>query len=313
MSNVLKAKINGQWTEISAGGGSSIEIPSTTNLLKGDGSGGVSTATAGTDYQAPLVAGKDYQVPLVSGTNIKTINNESILGNGNITIGASEPKLKYSDSIDKPFDFNGKTIQFYGDSITAGVISGTHESTDKGYAALFCEKVGATIRNSAISGSTTVQTSETVLMSVYDVIDGASSITADYIIIAGGTNDYYYQIPLGTYNSSTPTEFYGGLNGICEMLKTKAPNIKVIFITPINKPTKPTATTKLYDLDDYRNAIFEVATTYAHSVVDGTSLGFPDKHGANLNTFSYKMIWDGVHPTVDGHRMYANSLCGKLL
>lgn len=32
-------------------------------LLKGDGSGGVTAATAGTDYQAPLTAGTDYATP----------------------------------------------------------------------------------------------------------------------------------------------------------------------------------------------------------------------------------------------------------
>ena len=32
-------------------------------LLKGDGNGGVSAATAGTDYQAPLTAGTDYATP----------------------------------------------------------------------------------------------------------------------------------------------------------------------------------------------------------------------------------------------------------
>ena len=303
MGTVLKAKINGQWVEVGSGGGSSsIVIPSTNNLLKGNGSGGISAANSGTDYQAPLV----------NGPNIKTINGESVLGSGNLVVENS-PKLKYGDSIAKPFDFNGKIIQFYGDSITAGVISGQHDSSDKGYAALFCEMVGATMHNGAISASTTAQYQGTATQSVYDVINNSQSIAADYIVIAGGTNDYYYQIPIGLYNSTTPTDFYGGLNEICEMLKTKAPNAKVIFITPINKPTKPTITTKEYDLDDYRNAIFEVATTYGHSVVDGTSLGFPDKHGANLNTFSYKMVWDGVHPTVDGHKMYARSLCGKLL
>lgn len=33
-------------------------------ILKGNGSGGVSAAVAGTDYQAPLTAGTDYQTPL---------------------------------------------------------------------------------------------------------------------------------------------------------------------------------------------------------------------------------------------------------
>ena len=41
-------------------------------LLKGDGSGGVSAAVAGTDYQTPLTAGTDYQTPLVAGTDYAT-------------------------------------------------------------------------------------------------------------------------------------------------------------------------------------------------------------------------------------------------
>lgn len=32
-------------------------------MLKGDGNGGVTAATAGTDYQAPLIAGTDYETP----------------------------------------------------------------------------------------------------------------------------------------------------------------------------------------------------------------------------------------------------------
>ena len=42
-------------------------------------SGVLSTATAGTDYQAPLV----------SGTNIKTVNGNSLLGSGDLTIGGA--------------------------------------------------------------------------------------------------------------------------------------------------------------------------------------------------------------------------------
>ena len=70
---------------------SRLDIPSTTNLLKGNGSGGISVANPGSDYQPPLV----------SGTNIKTINNISILGSGNINIEGSggSSDLIVSDSI----------------------------------------------------------------------------------------------------------------------------------------------------------------------------------------------------------------------
>ena len=53
--------ISGKQDEITANG-----------ILKGDGSGGVTAATAGTDYQTPLVAGTDYQTPLVAGTDYQT-------------------------------------------------------------------------------------------------------------------------------------------------------------------------------------------------------------------------------------------------
>ncbi|KKQ21087.1 MAG: hypothetical protein US34_C0001G0004 [Candidatus Nomurabacteria bacterium GW2011_GWC2_36_9] len=47
-----------------------------TGIVKGNGTGAFSVASAGTDYQAPLV----------SGTSIKTINSTSLLGSGDIAI-----------------------------------------------------------------------------------------------------------------------------------------------------------------------------------------------------------------------------------
>lgn len=57
---VAHQDISGKQDEITASG-----------ILKGDGSGGVTAAVAGTDYQTPLVAGTDYVVP-VSGKGLST-------------------------------------------------------------------------------------------------------------------------------------------------------------------------------------------------------------------------------------------------
>lgn len=46
------------------------------------------------------------QDSLVSGTNIKTINNESILGSGNITISAASVNDSYSTSTTEPYSSN---------------------------------------------------------------------------------------------------------------------------------------------------------------------------------------------------------------
>lgn len=44
-------------------------------ILKGDGSGGVSAATAGTDYQTPLTAGTDYLTPTGQAARAKYLSN----------------------------------------------------------------------------------------------------------------------------------------------------------------------------------------------------------------------------------------------
>lgn len=61
-------------------GSSLVKTSSTTGLLKNDGS--VDTNS----YLTTGSASSTYQPKLVSGTNIKTVNNESLLGSGNITI-----------------------------------------------------------------------------------------------------------------------------------------------------------------------------------------------------------------------------------
>ena len=54
-------------------------------LLSGLGTG-ILKNTTGTGVPSIAAAGTDYQAPLVSGTNIKTINGESVLGSGDMTI-----------------------------------------------------------------------------------------------------------------------------------------------------------------------------------------------------------------------------------
>lgn len=56
----------------------------------------------------------NYQAKLVSGTNIKTINNNSLLGSGNISVGGSSgPLVHYSDDIEDvmetAFTWNGSS------------------------------------------------------------------------------------------------------------------------------------------------------------------------------------------------------------
>jgi len=69
--------------------GSSVGLPSTTALLKGDGSGGAVAATAGTDYVAALVNADATHTGLLTSTDWSTFNGK---GSGTVTsVGLSAP------------------------------------------------------------------------------------------------------------------------------------------------------------------------------------------------------------------------------
>ena len=219
---------------------------------------------------------------------------------------------KYGDSVLKPFDFNGKKLSAFGDSITAGVAnegSGNISAYEDAYIRRFSTYVGAILTNNAVSGSTITFVDNESITSIYTKVTSYSN-EADYIIISGGTNDYNQGRTLGEYGDNTKYTFYGALKLICEYLKTNYPNTKVIFITPINV-TKDFNGHDRELLNDYRNAIYEVATSYEYSVVNGIDLIPATLQSGWDNEMINKN--DGCHPTIKGHRLYARNLCGKLL
>lgn len=215
-----------------------------------------------------------------------------------------------ADSINKPIVFNGKSLVAFGDSITAGVSSpNLGNAGDDKYISKFCSLVGANLTtNYAVSGSC-ITDADGVTTSIYDRVLAYTG-NADIIWIAGGTNDWNTGKEIGTYESADVKTLYGALRAICEHLKTNHPNAVVIFVTPI-----PYTTTNQYSsvapLDAYRSAIYEIATLYGYNVVNGKDLGMPFKSGDWGNSMCADS--DGCHPTIDGHKLYARNLTGKLL
>jgi lysophospholipase L1-like esterase len=194
-------------------------------------------------------------------------------------------------------DFNNKTIVSYGDSITYGAYATTP------YIKALATRFSATLTNRAVS-STTV--SGTATNSTNVLIANNDDSGKDFIVIAGGTNDWTLGNALGSYGDATNETFYGALDVICNHLKTNAPNAKVIFITPINRflhGVRPVAT-----LNAYRQAITETALKYGFAVVDGRQLGMPN----TSDTWAKEMLPDGLHPSDLGHSVMCNSLIGIL-
>jgi len=61
----------------------------------------------------------------------------------------------------------------------------------------------------------------------------------------------------------------------------------------------------------YRSAIYDVATKYSYNVIDGNSIGMPRMQGEWNNIMCADS--DGCHPTVEGHKLMARNITGKLL
>ena len=130
--------------------------------------------------------------------------------------------------------FSGKKFYFVGDSITFGVgVSDYVNQSDlllNSYVNKFKGITGCEVTNLAISGATITSRSgypSFVGNEFYQI-----QSDADYVVIFGGTNDYWSQIPLGNETDTTTYTFYGAMNYIFENVPASAPNAKMIFIMP---------------------------------------------------------------------------------
>ena len=72
------------------------------------------------------------QDTLTSGTNIKTINNTSLLGSGNISISGGDPVALTNAEIDSMWDANNNYLKLSGTSFSAGN-TGTVTEVGSGY------------------------------------------------------------------------------------------------------------------------------------------------------------------------------------
>lgn len=101
-------------------------------ILKGDGSGGVSAAVSGTDYQTPLVAGTDYQTPLPSqsGNNGKFLTtNGSAMSWGSIPSDSNKQDKITASGILKGNGSGGVSAAVAGTDYQSPLTAGTDYQT----------------------------------------------------------------------------------------------------------------------------------------------------------------------------------------
>lgn len=209
----------------------------------------------------------------------------------------------YKTIVNKAVSIYGKTVALFGDSIAAGVSSGSTDSGFISWANLFKQRLNLTLSNKAVSGKTITNDNSDSNSISAKVLNYSG--TDEIIIIAGGTNDYNQGKTIGTITDNTTATFYGALNLMAAHLKTLAAEL-VVFITPINCTVY--YQNAVATLDDYRKAIQDVCRLNGFSVIEGADFGFPKYSGTMQNLLTY----DGLHPTQVGHVMYANEVCNHL-
>ena len=224
-------------------------------------------------------------------------------------------------------NLKGKKAAFLGDSITAGAGAGgklyfNHFGDITGMVVKGYGNNGASIgdRNDVqiyqeVNGYDETQYGTTTH---YDGIDGDESLVS----VFAGTNDFGHDVPLGDFYYVDPTTgeksaprdgngdaitatFAGGLHKLINDIRDKAPNAKIVFMTPtsriegtgisFNSHRKNNA--QLY-LQDYVACIKDICSFYCIPVLDLLSVSQIDLTDTNYSRYSY----DGLHIAQPAHK-----------
>lgn len=174
-----------------------------------------------------------------------------------------------------------KTILCFGDSITAGY--GLDDSNDA-FPAVIQQKIDSlalnyTVINSGLSGETTAGGKSRISWILNQPID--------VFILELGANDGLRGVPL--------TETRANLQGIIDAVKTKSPETKIILAgmqLPPNMGQDYTA--------EFRQIFIDLAEKNNLEFIP-----FILKDVGGIAEFNQR---DGIHPTVEGHKILANTV-----
>lgn len=219
--------------------------------------------------------------------------------------------VRYNDTFNR---WRGRTIDFIGDSIVYGIganttVDGVTMNTS-GYMLKLSE---INTNNYGISGSTI---SDFVNQNPMVNRFNSMSTSCDAVVIWGGTNDFWFNVPMGetysngkTLNMNTKT-FKGALNYLLDGIQKKFPNVPIIIMTPMHRnPTsqytdREPNTENLY-LSDYVNAIKEIAEIYGIRILDMYA-------SSGINPYNTEDMTDGLHPSSKGYYKVAKLLTAFL-
>ncbi len=212
-------------------------------------------------------------------------------------------------------NFQGKTLNFLGDSITEG---GNATCLENVFVSVVQRNLQlAEARNYGVGGTCIAKRrsayEEAELNKIWneDFVTRAMRMKdADGVVVFGGTNDYGHgDVPIGLPTDCGET-FCGALNKLFYVLQEKYSNKPIVFVTPTprkdvcgpfgeNRRDFATGT-----LADYVVAIKSVAKLHCIPVLDL----FNDRDFSLESNFDVLISSDKLHPTDKGHAMIAQKI-----
>lgn len=205
----------------------------------------------------------------------------------------------------------GKTILYNGDSITESRFGGWNDNGGA-YPEMIAQKTGGHYTNYALSNATLANRAGAVHVVASDIVN--MDAYADAVVISAGVNDYWYSIPLGTYNANDYTgavninTVTGALEQIFRDCINKWVGAAILFVIEHKITTTNTPNSAGYTFDDMRKRIIEICNKYSIPYVDMYAEGGLNGYMASLNAAFLNggsgTHPDGCHPDAKGYETY---------
>lgn len=202
----------------------------------------------------------------------------------------------------------GKTVYGFGDSLVYGHYSKV------GMLDMLCDNEGMIYKKYAVNGAKITGQWE-----ILKQIMLGDTEQPDFVIFDGGTNDAFTSSPIGEFSEEYTSQgydtFIGAFDTICNNIRVKYPNTKIIYVSPHKMPTSTFEIQKtIHDM------ALKVCDKYSISVVDVYSQG---QINTNIETMKNEWSYDtegatsggnGTHLTGEGYyKFYAPLIKAKML
>ncbi len=177
-------------------------------------------------------------------------------------------------------------INALGDSMTAGAVVQDKNNLYFNVVGILCGAEES--RNYGSNGTTIAGIMPT------NFVDRAMFMEKDanLVLVLGGTNDFYYNIPLGTDQDRTYFTFYGAVHMLCSRLQAVYPDSDIVFMTPLHRVDEFGEVNKNGDtLEEFAFVIKQVCGEYGIPVLD-----LYHEEQLNFGTNKELFMPDGLHP-----------------